>query len=131
MFPLFAFTPFINIPFILFDTESLKIGSYRKLTRDPEVDIEKSQNRKSCNGTRMTQSIVNLHENIKLSNLDNKADKDGFHGDKPKEESSLKYGWFRLKTYYTAPVNKFLFNLVTKLEFHTPFHADNLHQVVI
>ena len=112
MFPLFAFAPFINIPFILFDTESLRIGSYRKLTADRDLDIEKSHESEECNGTEMTQSIVNLHEDIKLNRLYNVADKTDFLSEKPKEGNSLKYGWFCLKTYYTAPVNKFLFNLV-------------------
>ena len=113
MFPLFAFAPFINIPFILFDTESLKIGSYRRLTIDREGDAEKNHSNKEGNGREITLSVANLHEDINLNHLGDAPGQDDFHTNIPRHKHSLKYAWFCLKTFYTAPCSKFLFNLVS------------------
>ena len=113
MFPLFAFAPFINIPFILFDTESLKIGSYRKLTTDRDSDVEKNHSNKDGKSREITASIANLHEDINLNHFGNAAGQDDFHTNMFRDKNSLKYAWFCLKTFYTAPCSKFLFNLVS------------------
>ena len=113
MFPLFAFAPFINIPFILFDMESLKIGSYRKLTIDREGDVEKNHSNKEGNGREITLSVANLHGDTSLNHLRDAAGQDDFHTNIPSHKHSLKYAWFCLKTFYTAPCSKFLFNLVS------------------
>ena len=113
LFPLFAFAPFINIPFILFDTESLKIGSYRKLTIDRDGDVEKNHSSKEGDRREITLSVANLHEDINLNNLGYTAGQDDLQTNMRRQKHSLKYAWFCLKTFYTAPCNKFLFNLVS------------------
>ena len=112
MFPLFAFAPFINIPFILFDTESLKIGSYCKLTMDRDSDVEKNHSNQDGKGREITAPVANLHEDISLNHFGHATGQDDFHTNMLRHKNSLKYAWFCLKTFYTAPCSKFLFNLV-------------------
>ena len=116
MFPLFAFVPFINVPFILFDTESLMIGSYRKLTPERDSDFEKNRSVKDGNVKEMTLSVANLHDDIKLDHLEKAAESEDFQS-KRQSRGTLKYAWFCLKTFYTAPCSKFLFNLVSNMHF--------------
>lgn len=77
--------PWFNIPFIVFDKQSLSFGSYKEKKSIKEVE-------KPHSGT---------HDDINLARKH------------PKQK--LTRAWFRIKSYYTAPVNKFLFNLVNYL----------------
>ena len=126
LFPGFAFAPYLNLPFIVYDTESLKIGSYKKLSVEEDSTGRGGKSRRRRSKKEITASIANLQDDIAMRQLDNvQGGKESGQtgpsaGGATTEQGgrtwrgSAKHVWFALKTYYTAPCNKFLFNLVSK-----------------
>ena len=111
MFPLFAFFPYLVIPFIKFNPRSLSFGSYD--------DSEEQKTKES----RQRDESLNIHERNQSKDWGDAVDSDqediSVIGDRIIEKGKrmrvkkfLEYSWFCLVNYYTAPVIKFGLHLV-------------------
>lgn len=83
LFPIFALMPWFNLPFIVFDKHNLSFRSNK------DKNIEQAS--KGC---------------------DSEAEIHTPNHNKQSEDPKWAFYWLCVKSYYTAPVNKFLFNLV-------------------
>ncbi|ELT91987.1 hypothetical protein CAPTEDRAFT_196769 [Capitella teleta] len=112
LFPLMALFPLINISLIVFDKQSLSYGLYKQafLTEEKE---EKAR----CRHDSISEGSSTWQDPT-----DNKTTLDDNYAVIRTTRTHrffrrIKFAWFCLQNYYTAPINKFLWNMVSYLVF--------------
>lgn len=107
--------PWFNLPFIVFDKSNLSFGSYKEKFIQEEKEFELEENEPEVESA---MSMCNLRRDDVAEDNQSLAShlpsETGFMDPRKKRElaKKLSFAWFCVKSYYTAPVNKFLFNLV-------------------
>ena len=123
LFPVFLFFP-INLSGIVFDKKNLSYGTYKidgkekqKQSKISTVQTSNSMSRsrnvsESPNGydNPAYDSSSKIHDstdNVNIIEQDTEPD--------AQSESCCSNVWFRIKNYYTAPINKFILYFVSKI----------------